>query len=368
VTSGRAGRIEREATTLRDSTADPSARPDSAQGSNRRRREQELAHYRHCENVHDLPAIHHHWSEHYVLPKLVACGFENTDELFLSYLVGACQEEPERVCAVASLGAGNCDLEVRLASLARARGVENLRFHCLELNPDMIERGRRLAHQAELADRFTFEVTDLEAWQPDGALSACLANHSLHHLVGLERLFAGIRGALGERGVFLINDMIGRNGHLRWPEALLFVERIWRRLPARYKYNHQLRRLELDFEDWDCSAEGNEGIRAQDVLPLLIEHFHFDTFVAFGNVIDVFVDRSFGHNFDPNTPEDVAWIERIAQLDDALLDAGAVKPTHAIAALRACPTGRLHCYRHWTPDFCVRRSDVEAGGPAGFGG
>ena len=114
-------------------------------------------------------------------------------------------------------------------------------------------------------------------------------------------------------------------------------------------------RLEPEFVNWDCAQEGNEGIRAQDVLPLLIEHFQFDAFIAFGNLVDVFVDRSFGHNFDPDDPDDTALIERIARRDEELLDAGRIKPTHLIAAMRARAAAEPRCYRHWTPRFCVRR-------------
>ena len=46
-----------------------------------------------------------------------------------------------------------------------------------------------------------------------------------------------------------------------------------------------------------------EGIRAQDILPLLVERFTFDEFIGFGNVIDPFVDRSFGPNFDIASPK-----------------------------------------------------------------
>jgi SAM-dependent methyltransferase len=334
---------------------------------NARRLELELARYQDCTEVHDLPAIFHYWSRRYVLPKFLTCGIADLDELFLSYLLAACRSEPRREQIVVSLGAGNCDLEVRLAARARARGVGNFRCHCLDLNPAMVERGRQLARREGLIDRFSFEVVDVDEWQPSGHVSICIANHSLHHLIRLERLFAGIRDALGDRGVLLVNDMIGRNGHLRWPEALAYVEKIWRRLPLRYKVNHQLRRVEERFDDWDCSQEGSEGIRAEDILPLLIAYFHFDTFIAFGNVIDVFVDRSFGPNFNPDEPRDVAWIDQIAELDEALLDAGRVKPTHLVAALRARPLERLRCYRHWTPQFCVRWPD-RAGEPLPAGG
>ena len=82
---------------------------------------------------------------------------------------------------------------------------------------------------------------------------------------------------------------------MRWPEALFQVNELWRELPERYHHNRQLRRMEPEYENWDCSKEGFEGIRAQDVLPELLKRFHFKLFVGFGNVVDIFVDRSFGH-------------------------------------------------------------------------
>ena len=54
-----------------------------------------------------------------------------------------------------------------------------------------------------------------------------MANHSLHHVLALEHLFAQVSATLREDGVFVVNDMIGRNGHQRWPEALDLLQRIW---------------------------------------------------------------------------------------------------------------------------------------------
>src|SRR5438046_10396474 len=102
--------------------------------------------------------------------------------------------------------------------------------------------------------------------------------------------------------------MIGRNGHMRWPEALWIVREIWDRLPRKYKYSHQMRRYDDYFENWDCSTEGFEGIRSQDILPLLIELFSFEVFYCFGNLIDVFVDRSFGSKYDLHNLEVVKFI------------------------------------------------------------
>ncbi|MEM6797657.1 MAG: class I SAM-dependent methyltransferase [Acidobacteriota bacterium] len=316
--------------------------------------EQELENYRDVENVHDLPEIFHFWSNRYVLPKLWDCGFLTLEDFYLHYLKEACLEAPERGARFVSVGAGNCDLETGLALRLMEQGIRNFSFQCLELNPEMIARGRESAERLGVTELCSLEVLNLEEWQPQQTFSVCLANHSLHHLVGLENLFDTIRRSLGANGIFLINDMIGRNGHMRWPEASAHVERIWAEMPRRYKYNHQLARWDDEFVNWDCSASGNEGVRAQEILPLLMESFHFDCFIAFANVIDVFVDRSYGHNFDLHDPRDLAFIERVARLDELLISEGEVKPTHLIAAARTRPVEKLRCFSHWTPEHCLR--------------
>jgi SAM-dependent methyltransferase len=326
-----------------------------------RRMREEIERFSSVEEVHDLPRIYHVWSERYVLPKLQACGFQGVEDFFLRYIVRACAGDPKSNQWVVSLGSGNCDLEVRLAQCALERGVSNFRFRCVEVNGDMLDRARQLAATAGVARYFVFEQKDVGDWEGSDECAVCMANHSLHHIVALERVFEEVKRLIGQRGVFLANDMIGRNGHTRWPEALELVRKVWSGMPARYKYNHQLRRVEMEFENWDCSKEGNEGIRAQDILPLLLKHFSFEVFVAFANVIDVFVDRGFGPNFDPEREEDKKLILEIAELDEANLDAGVVKPTHMIAAMRATPVPATRVYRHWRPDFCVRWPDGVSG-------
>ena len=323
----------------------------------RRRLEEEIARYAECIEVHDLPEIYHFWSNGYILPKLQSCGFESVDDFFVQFIVDACKSS-DRTQKIISLGAGNCDLEVKLAQEVTRQGLTNVHFNCLELNPIMVERGAEMARQHGLIDHFSFDVTNIADWNPTESYDICIANHSLHHFVELEDIFAKVQRILQpNNGCFLINDMIGRNGHMRWPEALVEVEKFWAELPERYKYNHQLKRFEPEFVNWDCSIEGNEGIRAEDILPLLIESFEFEVFIAFANVIDIFVDRCFGHNFNPDNQHDLDFITRVAELDEAKLDSGEVKPTHMIAALRTAKVENPRQYKHWTPEFCVRYPD-----------
>jgi ubiquinone/menaquinone biosynthesis C-methylase UbiE len=317
----------------------------------------EIERYAKVENVHDLPAIFHVWSTRYVTPKVeevLSTSLKAIEEFYAIYIRRYAEENPSDPVTIASIGAGNGDFEVRIAKILKSLGVERFRFQCMDVNPAMLERGREAAAKENLADHFEFLEIDVSKWSPLKPIPIVMAHHSLHHILELETTFANVKRAIGANGYFLSCDMIGRNGHMRWPEALEIVHDIWRTMPDRYKYNHQLKRFEELYENWDCSTEGFEGIRAQDILPLLVKLFKFEAFVAFGNISDLFVDRGFGHNLSPSNEEDVAFINRIGELNDTLISEGKIKPTQMIAVMRAGETRPCRYYLHWTPEFCVR--------------
>lgn len=322
--------------------------------------EHERSHFGAMENVHDLPPIFHYWSKRYVAPKLTAVGLGPLEDLFLDPIAERCRREEAKTVEVVSIGAGNCEHESRLAAGLVGLGLENFHIDCVDLNGEMLARGRGTAEGLGVSGKLGFMESDIEDWSPEHGYDVCIGLQSIHHFAELESLFAKVNGSLEADGVFVVNDMIGRNGHMRWPEALVYVEYIWQRMPHRYKYNNLRKRLELEYENGDCSTTEFEGVRSQDILPLLIESFHFELFVAFGNIIDVFVDRAFGHNLSVEREEDCAFIDRVARLDDRLIDEGIVKPTHLIARMRKRPVEQVRCYRHWTPEFCVRPAAAPA--------
>ena len=162
---------------------------------------------------------------------------------------------------------------------------------------------------------------------------AVIANQSLHHVVNLEGLFDQVKRSLRPGGQFLISDMIGRNGHQRWPEALAVIHEFWRELPPSYRFNRLVGYYEELYQSWDCSTQGFEGVRSQDILPLLLDRFHFRLFVGYGNAIDPFIDRVFGCHFDPAAEWDRSFIDQVHRRDDEELIAGHLKPTHMIAVV-----------------------------------
>ena len=330
-------------------------RPDS-KGAYRRRLEREIANYADDTNVHDLPEIFHYWSNRYVRPWFEAVDTTHPEDLFARYLLEAARCSDADTPRFLSIGAGNCDAEVGIARDLIGRGLERFTLECLDINPSMLERGRAMAEEAGVGEHLRFSQADFNDWRPEGRYDGILANQCLHHVQNLEGLFDGIHDGLTDTGLFITSDMIGRNGHQRWPEALEIVEREWQKLPERYRYNHQAQRLELEFINHDCSVESFEGIRAQDILPLLVERFSFHVFIAFGNVVDVFIDRAFGHNFDAESPEDRAFIDRLHAIDEQGFADGTLKPTHMVAVMarKSAPADAPFHARGLSPEQAIR--------------
>lgn len=331
-----------------------SARSDENTGY-AQRLQNEQTHFTTCENVHNLPDIFHYWSNKYLRPAIEQCGFSHPDEFFATQLEKTFGGDTLARRNFVSIGAGNCDTEVRLAAMLNERGFRNFVIECVDINKTMLSRGIALAAEKGVAPNISIHAGDFNSWHPTKRFHAVIANQSLHHVTELEHLFDAIKTALHEDGIFVTSDMIGRNGHQRWPEALSIVKEFWSELSHERRFNLQLQRQETEFLDWDCSVSGFEGIRSQDILPHLISRFEFQFFHAFGNVIDPFIDRSFGHHFDPDNASDRDLIDRIHARDEAEILAGSITPTHMFAVLRngipgncvfSLGRGPVECVRH----------------------
>jgi len=306
------------------------------------------------QKVHDLPAISNYWSHKHLIPMMEPLGFRNSLEMFRLYIARVCTEIPDETCRILSVASGDSAPEINTAQWLLEQNIRNFQFECRDINEEVLSRGRQAASAHGVENHFSFLCTDINRWEPQQTYHVVLAVQCLHHMVELERLFDKIHRALHPSGFFAADDMIGRNGHQRWPEALEHVNRLWKDLPPSYRRNYRTGATDRKMENMDFSKHSFEGIRSQDILPLLVERFHFDVFVGFGNIVDVFIDRVYGPNFNPEKEWDREFIDRAQDLDVREIDAGRVKPTHIYAAMTRTPPATSKFPRHWSPEFCVR--------------
>ncbi len=313
--------------------------------------------YKDTVDIHALPEIFHIWSHDYVGPGLRQVFEVNSVTQFYVEAFLAASSAGKGRRNFLSLGCGDGTVEIEIARALHERGLHEFQFVCLDLSEDLLNRFTQ-SIPVDLQQNFSLAAGDLNNHVMKMRFDAIMANHSLHHMVELEAIFQSVYENLQDEGIFVTSDMIGRNGHMRWPEAKLFVDYFWPFLSPLQRENIPLRRLEMSFLDHDCSTEGFEGIRAQEVLPLILKQgFHAQKFFGFGGIIDVFIDRSFGHNFSVNDPSDVFLISRIGVLNEILLDCGLIKPTMMFAYFVKHQTAE-RCYRTRSSRMAIREFDT----------
>jgi SAM-dependent methyltransferase len=301
-----------------------------AESSDHQRRvRREIRFYQDVESVHDLPAAHDYVAGRFLTPRLLeAFGYGDFPGMILRYLRDHPRDEAH--IEVLSLGSGNCDFEIDLMA---GHGLR-CRVTCTELNPQMLERAAARARERDVAAQFTFVECDVNELKLDRDFDIVLASHSLHHFVALEAIFDEVAAHLGPDSLFLINDMIGRNYHQFSPATLDMVNRLWDVLPAELKVDARTRQFEPHRMQIDHSAYGFEGVRAQDILPLLDERFVFQDFAPFWTLANRFVDRDFGHGFDVDDPLHTAFLDYLARLDEFCCRERLLRPTQMLAVLR----------------------------------
>lgn len=306
---------------------------------------------------HEPPPIFHHWLRTHVHPLLHGVGLQDLDAFLIHWLRDGALRSGADAPRFVSIGSRDARTELRLAAALAAAGIERFTIECVESDP-LLQSGARAAALSRGLDRHLLPVrADGNTWRARGRYDGVLADGSLEGTARLERLLDEVHRSLADGAWFVVRARIGRNGHLRWPEALLEVQGSFRELPASHRWNHVARRHEEVFQDRNGARLGADGIRAQDVLPELLRRFSVPVFIGFGNIVDAFVGPAFGPNFSPHVTWDRRFIAGVQARDEELLQAGRLTPTRMVAVLsRDDEPARFHA-RALSPEQCVRRPD-----------
>ena len=293
--------------------------------------EQELRIYENQKVVHNLPPNHDIYTGKVLSPKLKeATNYDNFWDWCAGEIDSLTSNLSRKIYGI-SIGCGNGDSEIEI--LKRVKNKHLLEFVGIDINPTMVDRGKKLAKENNL-DCLDFQVGDFNYLKLDRKYDFFFANHSLHHVVELENLFDTIAEHSTDEMVFMINDMVGRNGHVLWDGSKKVVDHIWNQLNPKYKFNAYTKQYDREVMNHDCSVEGFEGIRAEDILPELLKRFDFDVYLPFSLIVNRFIDRVYGHNFDLGNEVDLKIIHAIIDLDHKLLTDRALSATQALFKLK----------------------------------
>jgi SAM-dependent methyltransferase len=305
--------------------------------------------------IHELPQIFHYWSHKFLRPRMEAVFNVTSVRDFYAKPFASRLEAALGQIKFVSIGSGDCNSEVEITEYLLSLGHRNFSFICLEVSDTLIREAKSKVRAKGLDSHVHVINFDVNRETLDFPVHGFMAHHSLHHIMELERLFSMIDACLDPSGCFLTMDMIGRNGHMRWPETLGFIDALWNVIDDSKKFSHQFREYHPKFVNHDCSNEGFEGIRAQDIMPLLVSRFSFTHFCAVGGLIDIFIDRNYGPNFNVTNPIDICFIDFVEELNSNLIKLGFVKPTMLYAAMtKKDPAVKPRIIGSLTPEFCVR--------------
>lgn len=319
-----------------------------------RRIENQIAQYASVEDMHSsLGSINEYWKKECQSMRFRdATKTKNHIDLYAKAISQGLSESNSN--AIASLGSGDGAVEVEVAKEIEKLGFNEYEFHFFELSPIQNERAKKRIRDENLSGIFKTLESDLNNWVPTQKYAGIMAHHSLHHFLELENLFGKVKSALSVGGSFVSFDVIGRNGHMRWPETYDFVNMLFKMLPKNKRKHQVLQYISDEFQDHDCSTDGFEGIRAQDILKLLNQNFHFHTFFAWGGIIDVFTGRAYGGNFDAANEEDQRFISFVDELNEILIENGTIKPTQMCAIMKNEEVPQPLLYNSRTPQMMLR--------------
>ena len=237
------------------------------------------------------------------------------------YVVREVNRRPD--CAILSLGSGPCGTEINLAN----RFSGGYRLDCMDINPELLAKGKERAQSLGLSFRFVAQDANVLVL-PERTYDIIFAHAAVHHFMALEHIFGQVKRALKPGGEFILYEVIPRNGMLMWPETNEVVQRLWKLLPDRLKYEYPGNppQFQVERPNRDASVDGFECIRSQEIYPLLKKMFHTRIEVPGFAFARRFVDNDFGPNYDLSRPEDRALIDLILEIDHIYLEQELLKP------------------------------------------
>jgi SAM-dependent methyltransferase len=164
----------------------------------------------------------------------------------------------------------NCGFGYLERALARQGGIA--RIVAVDADPDAVARARLQAERLHLPV-ISYAVFDPERDPlPAGPWDAVLAEGLLHHLLGLEDLYARIHAELSPRGRVVFSDYTGPARFQHGEQTWQMVDRYFRLLPEHVRRDPQSGRVEWSREHVDAARLSRElpaeAARSVEILPL----------------------------------------------------------------------------------------------------
>lgn len=305
-----------------------------------------------------LPPIFHYWASRHLGPLALELGISSPEQFFFAEICSRAAVAPSRRLRVVSLGSGTCAMEVALVRRLVDSGIA-VDCLCIDFNSESLRHAAHHAESCGVSAHMEFAAHDCNKLPRLPASDVLIVNQFFHHVEDLEPFCRALNDCLESGGKLLTSDIIGRNGHLLWPDVEAATLAFWGELPAEKRVDRYFGKVQREYIPIDHSQYSNEGIRSQEVVGCLLRHFDFELFFTFGGCIIPFVERRIGFNFNPESPSDQAFIDRIHARDSTAMANRSYPASNMIASLRRKGLAERRVFDPISPEEHVQLSLIQ---------
>jgi ubiquinone/menaquinone biosynthesis C-methylase UbiE len=209
---------------------------------------------------------------------------------------------------VLSLCSGAARIEAGFAAAAKERVAWSL----LDINTELLDMASSQFSSSIQVDLIEADVNELSDTDETWDIILCVS--ALHHIVELEKVVRFCHHSLDPDGEFWsIGEYVGRNGNRLWPGAYDEANRFFKNLPEKFRFNHHSRQIDPVIPDNDYSVGCFEGIRSEEIEPILDRWFHRQEVYKANCFLWRLVNLAYSDNYKMNDPEDTSWIVKAVQ-------------------------------------------------------
>jgi SAM-dependent methyltransferase len=236
-----------------------------------------------------------------------------------------------------SVGCGFGALERDLFARGILRSVD-----AYDIAAGAIAEAERLAREAGFTG-LRYHLADLETIDlPPQSVDAVFAHSAVHHVERLEALYAVVQRTLRPGGVFHLHEYIGPT-RFQWTEEQLRLANAYLdSLPGRLRQMPDGKPkpvlLRPTIEDM-IAADPSESVRSADLLPAMAPFFEIIEIRRLGGALAHLALGGIAQNFDPQSPEDAAALQRLFDLEDAAMADGRIGSDFATITAIPKPLG-----------------------------
>jgi SAM-dependent methyltransferase len=245
--------------------------------------------------------------------------------------IRAVHEREGRSVRILSLCSGAAGIERQILVNA-ACPVEITLF---DLNENLMREATAALSSVAQISAVLGDVNAISAEQfGDIAFDIVMFVSGLHHVVEIERVLETVIEVLVPNGEFwIVGEAIGRNGNQLWPEALDAANRIFSRLPERFRRNASTGKVDFTVPEKDFSVNSFEGIRSEEIEPLLLRYFDPLEMYRKNCFLWRLVNPDYFNNYDLNNQEDRYLILSLIAAEYNLWKSGG-RPTESHSVYR----------------------------------